>query len=88
MTAEEDTENFGLLSIDPSLEPFRDHFRQRIKRYADQKKLIEKYEGSLEEFAQGDLSILAMQVISTFSFLCIALSCMWNGAIYFNIVNL
>ncbi|XP_057468700.1 1,4-alpha-glucan-branching enzyme 1, chloroplastic/amyloplastic-like isoform X1 [Actinidia eriantha] len=55
MTAEEDTENFGLLSVDPRLEPFRDHFRYRIKRYADQKKLIEKYEGSLEEFARGYL---------------------------------
>ncbi|GFZ10518.1 starch branching enzyme 2.1 [Actinidia rufa] len=55
MTAEKDTENFGLLSVDPRLEPFRDHFRYRIKRYADQKKLIEKYEGSLEEFARGYL---------------------------------
>ena len=88
MTAEEDTENFGLLSIDPRLEPFRDHFKYRIKRYADQKRLIEKYEGSLEEFARGDTSILAMQVIYTFSFLCTALSCMWNGLIYFNIANL
>ncbi|KAI8016949.1 1,4-alpha-glucan-branching enzyme [Camellia lanceoleosa] len=39
------------LGTDPGLEPFIDHFRYRVKRYVDQKKLIEKYEGSLEEFA-------------------------------------
>lgn len=59
---EDDTEKIGLFSIDPSLEQFKDHFRYRLKRYVDQKKLIEKYEGSLEEFAQGDLSTSAMQV--------------------------
>lgn len=53
MTIEDDTEKIGLLSIDPGLEPFKDHFIYRSKRYLDQKKLIEKYEGSLEEFAQG-----------------------------------
>ncbi|KAH7850015.1 hypothetical protein Vadar_026561 [Vaccinium darrowii] len=52
---EDDTEKIGLFSIDPSLEQFKDHFRYRLKRYVDQKKLIEKYEGSLEEFAQGYL---------------------------------
>lgn len=53
MTIEDDTEKIGLFSIDPGLEPFKDHFRYQLKRYVDQKKLIEKYEGSLEEFAQG-----------------------------------
>lgn len=46
-------ENIGLVSIDPGLESFKDHFRYRMKRYVDQKKLIERYEGGLEEFALG-----------------------------------
>nr|ATD50215.1 SBE1-1 [Solanum tuberosum] len=49
------TENIGLLNLDPTLEPYLDHFRHRMKRYVDQKMLIEKYEGPLEEFAQGYL---------------------------------
>ncbi|CAN4123087.1 unnamed protein product [Withania somnifera] len=40
-----DTENIGLLNLDPAL----------MKRYVDQKKLIEKYEGALEEFSLGYL---------------------------------
>ncbi|KAL7116504.1 hypothetical protein ACP275_03G009000 [Erythranthe tilingii] len=52
---EEGTENIGLLSLDPGLEAYKDHFRYRVRRYADQKKLIEKHEGSLEEFSQGYL---------------------------------
>jgi 1,4-alpha-glucan branching enzyme len=47
-------ENIGLVSIDPGLESFKDHFRYRMKRYVDQKKLIERYEGGLEEFALGN----------------------------------
>lgn len=47
------TENIGLLNLDPALEPYLDHFRYRMKRYVDQKMLIQKYEGGLEEFAQG-----------------------------------
>ncbi|CAL5384496.1 unnamed protein product [Camellia sinensis] len=54
-TSEDDTENIGLLGTDPGLEPFIDHFRYRVKRYVDQKNFIEKYEGSLEEFALGYL---------------------------------
>ncbi|KAA8528824.1 hypothetical protein F0562_036179 [Nyssa sinensis] len=54
-TTEDDTENIGLLGVDPGLEPYKDHLRYRLKRYVDQKILIEKYEGSLEEFAQGYL---------------------------------
>lgn len=52
---EEDAENIGLLSLDPGLEAYKDHFRYRIRRYVDQKKLIEKHEASLEEFAQGNM---------------------------------
>lgn len=55
---EEDLENIGILGVDPSLEPHKDHFRYRLKRYVDQKKLIEKYEGGLEEFAKGIYSYL------------------------------
>ncbi|XP_057435151.1 1,4-alpha-glucan-branching enzyme 1, chloroplastic/amyloplastic-like isoform X2 [Lotus japonicus] len=52
---EEDLENIGILHIDPAIKPFKDHFKCRLKRYIDQKKLIEEYEGGLEEFAQGYL---------------------------------
>lgn len=52
---EVDTVNPGIFSADPSLEPFKDHFRYRLKRYVDQKDLIDKHEGSLEEFAKGYL---------------------------------
>lgn len=54
-TIEEGTEDIGLLGMDPGLEPYKEHFNYRIRRYIDQKKLIEKYEGSVEEFAQGYL---------------------------------
>ncbi|PKU76565.1 1,4-alpha-glucan-branching enzyme, chloroplastic/amyloplastic isoform X1 [Dendrobium catenatum] len=54
-TTVENAENIGVLSVDPSLEPYKDHFIYRSKRYFEQKALIEKYEGSLEEFAQGYL---------------------------------
>ncbi|GER55487.1 4-alpha-glucan-branching enzyme [Striga asiatica] len=52
---EEDTENIGLCNLDPGLEAYKDHFEYRIRRYVDQKNLIEKHEGGLEEFAQGYL---------------------------------
>ncbi|KAK7311016.1 hypothetical protein RJT34_08865 [Clitoria ternatea] len=51
----EDLENIGILLIDPALQPYKDHFKYRLKRYVDQKKLIEEYEGGIEEFAQGYL---------------------------------
>lgn len=53
-SSEEDLENISILHVDPSLEPYKDHFKYRLKRYVDQKKLIEAYEGGLEEFAKGD----------------------------------
>jgi len=52
-STEEYLENIGIFSIDPSLKPYKDHFKYRLKRYADQKKLIEEYEGGVEEFAKG-----------------------------------
>ena len=54
-SSEEDTENIGILGVDPALEPFKDHFQFRIKKYEDQKNLFEKHEGGLEEFAKGYL---------------------------------
>jgi 1,4-alpha-glucan branching enzyme len=54
-TSEEDTESIGLFDLDPRLVPYGDHFRYIMKRYTEQKKLIENYEGSLEEFALGFL---------------------------------
>lgn len=54
VNVEEDIDNIGLISLDPGLEPYKDHFKYRMKRYLDQKKLIETHEGSLEEFALGN----------------------------------
>ncbi|XP_021754453.1 1,4-alpha-glucan-branching enzyme 1, chloroplastic/amyloplastic-like [Chenopodium quinoa] len=53
--AEVETENLGILDVDPSLEPYKDHFEYRVKRYVDQTQLIENYEGGLEQFSQGYL---------------------------------
>ncbi|KAL8135755.1 hypothetical protein AgCh_010397 [Apium graveolens] len=55
MHIEEDTETVAVLDLDPGLRPYKDHFGYRMKRYISQKTLIEKYEGSLEDFAQGYL---------------------------------
>lgn len=54
-TADEEMEHIGILSVDPGLELHKDHFKYRVRRYADQIKLFEKHEGGLEEFAKGDL---------------------------------
>lgn len=54
-TVEEDEDSIGILRLDPSLEPFKDHLRYRTRTYVDQKKLFENFEGSLEEFAQGEV---------------------------------
>ncbi|KAJ8485537.1 hypothetical protein OPV22_018022 [Ensete ventricosum] len=54
-TTEEDVQYRGILDLDPSLEKFKDHLIYRSKKYVEQKSLIEKFEGSLEEFAQGYL---------------------------------
>ncbi|XP_068646591.1 1,4-alpha-glucan-branching enzyme 1, chloroplastic/amyloplastic-like [Aristolochia californica] len=53
VTAEEIEHEIGLLDLDPALKPFKDHFVYGIGRYVQQKRLIETYEGSLQEFAQG-----------------------------------
>ncbi|XP_050234417.1 1,4-alpha-glucan-branching enzyme 1, chloroplastic/amyloplastic-like [Mercurialis annua] len=52
---EVDLENIGLLSTDAGLEQFKDHFRYRIERFINQKQLIGKHEGGLEEFSKGYL---------------------------------
>ncbi|KAJ8762114.1 hypothetical protein K2173_007264 [Erythroxylum novogranatense] len=52
---EQDVENIPILGTDSGLAPFEDHFKYRVKRYEDQKKLFEKYEGGLEEFSKGYL---------------------------------
>ena len=54
-TIVEDVDDIGILRLDPSLVPFKDHLRYRTGKYVDQKKLIEKHEGSLEEFSQGEV---------------------------------
>ncbi|KAK4382632.1 1,4-alpha-glucan-branching enzyme 1, chloroplastic/amyloplastic [Sesamum angolense] len=55
---EEDVENIGLFGLDPGLEAYKDHFRYRIKRYVDQKKLIEENETSLEEFCTREAEVI------------------------------
>ncbi|KAK1297266.1 1,4-alpha-glucan-branching enzyme [Acorus calamus] len=52
---EGDAEMVGIFDVDPYLKQFKDHFNYRFKTYAERKKLIEKYEVSLEKFAQGYL---------------------------------
>ncbi|PRQ27341.1 putative 1,4-alpha-glucan branching enzyme [Rosa chinensis] len=51
--SDEEMEDIGVLRTDSNLEPYKDHFKYRIKRYLEQKSLFEKHEGGLEEFAQG-----------------------------------
>lgn len=53
VSEEDDKENIGILSTDPGLAPFKDHFEYRVRKYVERKKLLEKHEGSLEEFATG-----------------------------------
>lgn len=69
-TIEQDTENIGLLDLDPLLKPHEAHFRYQMKRYNEQKKLIEKYEGSLEEFALGKDDLEYWFSLLLFSDLC------------------
>ncbi|XP_021900771.1 1,4-alpha-glucan-branching enzyme 1, chloroplastic/amyloplastic-like [Carica papaya] len=52
---ERDSENIGILVVDPALEGYKDHFRYRMKRYVDQKMLLIKHEGGLKGFARGYL---------------------------------
>ncbi|XP_023730697.1 1,4-alpha-glucan-branching enzyme isoform X1 [Lactuca sativa] len=44
-----------ILELDPALGPYKDHFEYRMKRFSEQKLLIDQYEGSVEEFAKGYL---------------------------------
>lgn len=68
MHIEEDTERVAVLDLDPGLRPYKDHFGYRMKRYISQKMLIEKYEGSLEDFAQGNGGKSAQTMQLCFSF--------------------
>lgn len=43
-----------ILELDPALGPYKDHFEYRMKRFSEQKLLIDQYEGSVEEFAKGN----------------------------------
>ncbi|CAA7391260.1 unnamed protein product [Spirodela intermedia] len=54
-TIEEDVDDLGIYSLDPVLERFKGHLKYRSQKYVEQKMLIEKHEGSLENFAQGFL---------------------------------
>ncbi|OVA00600.1 Glycoside hydrolase [Macleaya cordata] len=53
VTTEVDTEDIDIMGFDPGMKPYKDHLEYRSRKYKEQKVLIEKYEGTLEEFAQG-----------------------------------
>jgi 1,4-alpha-glucan branching enzyme len=55
-TAEEDVNHLPIYAVDPKLEEFKDHFSYRMKRYLDQKRSIEKNEGTLRNFPKVRLS--------------------------------
>lgn len=50
---EASADRLGVLDVDPDLSPHADHLRYRFNQYQTKKELIEKYEGSLEEFSEG-----------------------------------
>ena len=52
-TDEGGLDHLPIYDLDPKLAEFKDHFDYRMKRYLDQKQLIEEHEGSLEEFSKG-----------------------------------
>lgn len=79
---EEDAENIGLFSLDPSLEAYGDHFKYRIRRFTDQKKLIEKHEGNLEEFAQGNMMKSRLHNVSVPELLKLSVSLMCYPGIF------
>ncbi|KGN47537.1 1,4-alpha-glucan-branching enzyme 1, chloroplastic/amyloplastic [Cucumis sativus] len=54
-STDESMENIGILSHDPGLKPFKDHFKYRVGRYTDLLNLLDKHEGGLDEFARGYL---------------------------------
>jgi 1,4-alpha-glucan branching enzyme len=53
VTVEEEIENLGIFKVDPDLKEYKDHFAYRWKRYVEQKALIDKHEGGLDEFSKG-----------------------------------
>lgn len=69
-TTEEDVQHHGIFDLDPSLEKFKDHLIYRSKKYVEQKSLIEKFEGSLEEFAQGIKHIYFKLIVFKASYIC------------------
>ncbi|KAI3734510.1 hypothetical protein L6452_13980 [Arctium lappa] len=55
MKIEANTKKLRILELDPGLGPYKGQFEYRMKRFAEQKTLIDQHEGSLEEFAKGYL---------------------------------
>jgi 1,4-alpha-glucan branching enzyme len=53
MVTVEEVENLGIFEVDPDLKEYKDHFAYRWNRYVEQKALIEKHEGGLDEFSKG-----------------------------------
>lgn len=78
MQIEEDNDTVAILDLDPGLQPYKDHFRYRMKRYIEQKKLIENYEGSIENFAQGNDGKSSTLKVILFFVLLQACEAVWN----------
>lgn len=73
MTSAEEDVQLEIFDVDPSLEKSKDHFIYRSKKYAETKSLIEKYEGSLEEFSQGKFFMVKHKYFKSgyaYSFFC------------------
>ncbi|KAF7111913.1 hypothetical protein CFC21_111868 [Triticum aestivum] len=55
VATEDGVSHLPIYDLDPKLAEFKNHFNYRMRRYHYQKHLIEKHEGSLEEFSRGYL---------------------------------
>jgi len=50
-------EKLGVLEVDPYLAPHQTHLKYRVREYLKRKMEIDKYEGSLQDFAKGELAL-------------------------------
>lgn len=54
-------EKLGVLEVDPYLTPHQTHLKYRVREFMKRKMEIDKYEGSLEDFAKGERIIFYLQ---------------------------
>ena len=53
-------EKLGVLEVDPYLNAHQTHLKYRVREYMKRMMEIEKYEGSLQEFAKGEHFLAAV----------------------------